>query len=285
MRRHIEQAISAEHHLDVVQTTHQGHGRLLVQQCLRDGVEAVMVWGGDGMVNEAVNGLAGSDVGLAVIPSGSTSAFARTLGIPTHAVKATSKLLESLRLDRRRRIGLGKMNESYFSFTAGVGFDGAIVREVEARSKLKRTVGASIYVAAAISVFQRGFDRRRARIRLRYDDGETSPPLFFATVGNSSPYSYLGNLPIEFSPSADFDRPLQIMGVTRFGFMHSLRVMLAALTRGKFLRTSPHVHTKSAESVSMESSAAVDVQTDGEYRGKHTEVQFGWEPSCLDVYY
>ncbi len=104
-------------------------------------------------------------------------------------------------------------------------------------------------------------------------------------IGNSTPYSYLGKMPIEFSPDAHFDHPLQVMGVTRFGFLHSLRVMTAALTRGKFLQTSPHVHTKSADSVIMEASAPVDVQSDGEYRGAHTKAAFSWEPSCLDVYF
>ena len=86
--------------------------------------------GGDGTVNEVVNGILSEGVrpglpDLAVVPGGSTNVFARALGMPASAVEATGQILEALREGRSRRVGLGKADERWFTFCAGLGIDAA----------------------------------------------------------------------------------------------------------------------------------------------------------------
>jgi diacylglycerol kinase family enzyme len=97
--------------------------------------DVVVALGGDGTVNEVVNGLLTdgpkADLpALAVVPGGSTNVFARALGLPTHPFDATGAILEALRAGRTRRIGLGLADDRYFTFNAGLGFDADVVRRI-----------------------------------------------------------------------------------------------------------------------------------------------------------
>ena len=92
----IQKALSADHDVTLAETSRRGHATRLAQGAAADGVEVVVVLGGDGTLNEAANGLAGTDTALAALPGGSTNVFARTLGLPDDAIEATVVLLEAL---------------------------------------------------------------------------------------------------------------------------------------------------------------------------------------------
>ena len=119
----IQKALSADHRLEVAATTRRGHATRLAQSAANDGMDVVVVLGGDGTLNEAANGLAGTDTALAALPGGSTNVFARTIGLPDDAVEATGALLDAIEAASIRRIGLGAINDRYFLFHAGIGFD------------------------------------------------------------------------------------------------------------------------------------------------------------------
>src|SRR5579884_1494299 len=112
----IAQELAARHHLEVVQTAARGHATELAAEAAADGRDAVVVLGGDGTLNEAANGLAGSGTALAVMPGGSTNVFARTIGVCADPIEATGQLLETMAAaergepGRRRRVGLGRVN-------------------------------------------------------------------------------------------------------------------------------------------------------------------------------
>src|SRR5580692_4968943 len=141
----LTRALGSDLKLDVVQTAYRGHAIELGAQAAEAGLDLVVVLGGDGTINEIVNGLLGSGPwqgsaaatpALAVVPGGSTNVFSRALGIARDPVVATSELLEALRAGRSRRIGLGRVDDRWFTFTAGLGIDADAVRRVErARNK------------------------------------------------------------------------------------------------------------------------------------------------------
>jgi diacylglycerol kinase family enzyme len=143
----LTRALGSDLKLDVIQTTHRGHAIELGRQAVSDGVDLVVILGGDGTINEIINGLLGSGPwqgsnpdtpALAVVPGGSTNVFSRSLGVARDPVVATSELLEALRAGRSRRIGLGRVDDRWFTFTAGLGIDADAVRRVEiARTKGK----------------------------------------------------------------------------------------------------------------------------------------------------
>ncbi|MEO2156693.1 MAG: diacylglycerol kinase family protein, partial [Acidimicrobiales bacterium] len=122
----IQKALSADHRLEVAATTRRGHATRLAQSAANDGMDVVVVLGGDGTLNEAANGLAGTDTALAALPGGSTNVFARTIGLPDDAVEATGALLDAIEAASIRRIGLGAIGDRYFLFHAGIGFDAAV---------------------------------------------------------------------------------------------------------------------------------------------------------------
>ena len=138
-------ALSSDLRVDTFETKGRGHAIELGVQAVETGADIVVALGGDGTVNEVVNGILSEGVRpglpeLAVVPGGSTNVFARALGMPASAVEATGQILEALREGRSRRIGLGKANDRWFTFCAGLGIDAAAVERVERkRAKGKRS--------------------------------------------------------------------------------------------------------------------------------------------------
>jgi diacylglycerol kinase family enzyme len=137
-------ALASEVKLDVVHTTHRDHATELASQAAADGLDLVVALGGDGTVNECVNGILSEGPredlpAFAVVPAGSTNVFARALGLPNSPVEATGVLLQALMEDRRRRVGLGTADGRWFTFNAGLGVDAGAVGRVEAPRSKGRT--------------------------------------------------------------------------------------------------------------------------------------------------
>ena len=161
----IGKALSADHDVTVAETSRRGHATRLAQGAAATGTEVVIVLGGDGTLNEAANGLAGTASALAPLPGGSTNVFARTIGLPNDPIEATGVLLDALARRSIRRVGLGSVNGRYFLFHTGVGFDAAVVEQVERRSGLKRYAGHPLFVYAGFDTWIRHYDRSRPRLR------------------------------------------------------------------------------------------------------------------------
>src|ERR687897_2934 len=123
----IGKAISADHDVTVAETSRRGHAARLAQGAAADGTDVVIVLGGDGTLNEAANGL------------------------PNDPIEATGVLLDALSRRSIRRVGLGSVNGRYFLFHTGVGFDAAVVEQVERRSELKRYASHPLFVYAGFA--------------------------------------------------------------------------------------------------------------------------------------
>ncbi|MHB8467273.1 MAG: diacylglycerol/lipid kinase family protein, partial [Acidimicrobiales bacterium] len=150
----IQKALSADHVVHVAETSRRGHATRLAMGAAADGTDVVVALGGDGTLNEAANGLAGTRTALAVLPGGSTNVFARTIGLTNDPIEATGQLLAALaRPASIRSIGLASLNGRYFLFNAGVGFDAAVIAQVERRSHLKRWAGHPLFVYAGFATW------------------------------------------------------------------------------------------------------------------------------------
>src|ERR671918_1291705 len=151
----IGKALAADHEVTLAETSRRGHAPRLAQGAAADGTEVIVVLGGDGTLNEAANGLAGTTCALAALPGGSTNVFARTIGLPNDPIEATGALLDALARSSIRRVGLGSVNGRYFLFHTGIGFDAAVVAQVERRSELKRYAGHPLFMWAGLTTFFR----------------------------------------------------------------------------------------------------------------------------------
>ncbi|MDP2012704.1 MAG: diacylglycerol kinase family protein, partial [Actinomycetota bacterium] len=136
--------------LEVATTEHRGHGIELGRQAREADLDVVITVGGDGIINEVVNGLitggAAPRTQLATLPGGSANVFARALGIPNDLVEAGAHLLEGIKQGRKRTIGLGRANDRWFTVNAGVGLDAEVIAAMEHKRRRGRKASPSRYL-------------------------------------------------------------------------------------------------------------------------------------------
>lgn len=283
----ISKALAADHDLAVAETSRRGHATRLAQGAARDGVDVVAVLGGDGTLNEAANGLAGSDTALAALPGGSTNVFARTIGMPDDAVEATGVLLSSLESRSVRRIGLGSVEGRYFLFHVGMGFDAAVVEQVEKRSTMKRWASHPLFVYCAFDTWFRHYDRRRPRFSVTRPGTETVHDAYMALCLNSNPYTYLGSRPLDIAPEATLERPLTMVTIRTMSFVPIMGLAARALIgnkKGTNLASSRWLdYAPDVSEVVVRSERPFPYQVDGDYLGEVTGLSFTHEPEMLDI--
>lgn len=286
-REVLTHALASELKLEVAATEYRGHARDLARQAVVDGgVEVVVVLGGDGTVNEVVNGLLTSGPServprLAVVPGGSTNVFARTLGLPNDAVEATGMLLDGLEARRTRVIGLGKamtdgLPDRWFTFCAGLGFDAGVVGRVERQRLSGRRSTHALYVGQALRHF---VAERRLRtagpVTLERTGEKPVRGLALAIVSNTSPWTFLGNRPVHPCPQASFDTGLDVFGLTRMTLGSTARTVARILRPPTARRPGRHTVTyHDLRHFTLYSQEPVPFQVDGDHLGERTRVSF-----------
>jgi diacylglycerol kinase family enzyme len=283
------QALTSELAIDVTETKARGHGAELAHDAHHSGYDVVIALGGDGTVNEVVNGLLAdgpdADVpALAVVPGGSTNVFARSVGLPEDRVEATGQLLEALREGRCRTIGLGRADQRWFTFTAGMGLDAEVVERVERRRAQGKRSTHSLYVRSALGQYLRGTDRRAAPLTLHSPEDPIEQPLSLVLVGNTSPWTFLGRLPVDPFPGASFDLGLDLLALERLRLISTLSTASQLLTPNGRTPWGEHVvHRHDLNSFSVTSDQPVAFQVDGDFLGERTQVAFTSVPKALRV--
>jgi diacylglycerol kinase family enzyme len=281
-------ALRTEIDLHVVQTRRRGHAAELARTAGSEGFGVVVALGGDGTVNEVVNGLltdgpSAEVPALAVVPGGSTNVFARAIGLPRDPIDATSVLLEALREHRTRTIGLGRMPGRWFTFCAGIGLDAEVVRRVERARSHGKTSSKGLYLRSTISQYFTGTDRKRPLITLKQPGAESVEQLAMAIVQNTSPWTYLGGRGVNPSPEASFDTGLDLMALRALHLPSTLR------TAAQILSAQPDPHGRriyrvhDADELTLCAEKPLAVQVDGDYIGEHTELALRSEPNALRV--
>src|SRR4029079_15067046 len=129
------------------------------------GYDGVVAFGGDGTLNEVVNGVAGTEMPVAILPGGSTNVVARTLGMPNDVVDATEHLLSLADDWQPRKIDLGMVDDRYFVFACGAGIDASVVKRVDRNPTLKGNAGPYYYSWAGVSSFYRKYLLNPVRVR------------------------------------------------------------------------------------------------------------------------
>jgi diacylglycerol kinase family enzyme len=280
----IQKALSADHEVTLAATSRRGHATRLAQSAAGDGTEVVVVLGGDGTLNEAANGLAGSATALAALPGGSTNVFARTIGLPNDPIEATGVLLDALAQKNIERVGLGSVNGRYFLFHTGLGFDAAVVAQVERRAALKRYAGHPLFVYAGFATWFRHYDKSRPRFAIHHADGTVIDDAYLTIVLNTNPYTYLGNRPLSLAPEATLDRGLAAVTLRTLDFAKTLRVIGSALATGRYLRSSKWVdHRVDLPGLEVRGFGPFPYQVDGDHLGNTEHLVFKHEPAVLDL--
>jgi diacylglycerol kinase family enzyme len=354
----IARALASAVELEIVETRYRGHGTSLAADAAAAGYGLVITLGGDGTVNEAVNGLLGPPPrdavsparsgplppalarppalagpaapaarpparavpALAPLPGGSANVFARALGLAADPVDAAGQVISALAARRFRTIGLGLADDRYFTFNSGLGLDAEVVRAVEGRRAHGRSVSPALYMRMAGRQFWRLTDRRTPAMHLApagpgcdasagpgHEAGPltgpgagpgagTGPgaalghalaagPLFWCTVSNTAPWTYVGRRPVQTNPEASFDAGLDVFGLRSLGTVRTLATLRQMLSRR---RPGPPrgrgiVTAHNLAAVTLTADRPVAFQIDGEYVGEREHVCFRAIPDALRV--
>lgn len=256
-------------HYDLVQTEAPRHATALAASAADEGYDVVVAVGGDGTTFEVINGLAGRDTALAVLPIGSGNDFVKPLGIPTDLPAA----VERLRRGRVRRIDLGRVGPTYFGNMLGIGFDARVAVETY---RLPRLHGFALYLVALWKTVWR---YRSPYLHLECDGQSLEGRFLLAAVGNGrcqganfwlTPQAEMDDGYLDLCLISDMPLPLF--------FYHLPKVFRGKHTRlreVKMLRAR-HVRVRSAEPVA--------VHADGEILAEAaTELEVEVRPAALQV--
>ena len=245
----------------------------------------VVVHGGDGTLNEAANGLVGTDTAMAPLPGGSTNVFARTVGVSNNLAKALTQLGAALDAGSIRRMPLGVVNGRRFLFHAGLGFDAAVVEQVERHPVLKHKLGQTAFVYATLTTLARHFDLRRSYFTMRFGDDETTVDGAYSIVMNSNPYTYMGRIPLNLTSDAVPGRGLVAVTVHTMHLPAVVGMLSSAIGSGKRLRTNPQVdHRPDLLAFTVTGiGGPFPYQVDGDFLGHADELAFSYENDALAI--
>jgi diacylglycerol kinase family enzyme len=281
--------------LDVEHTRYRGHARELAAAARG---ELVIVLGGDGAINETVNGLMSRRPGtdgaretgtegpplLAVIPGGGGNVFAQGLGLPADTAAAIGQIRAAIETGRYRTIGLGLAGDRYFTFSAGLGMDAEVVQEVERQRASGHRQSAALFLRTMVRQYRSGTDRRTPALTLERDGQPSIPDLFMTAITNRSPWTYLHGRALLPVPNPDFSSGLDVFALRK------LRATTIVSAVGQMLlvrNRSPrgrHVLTVTGlETLTVRSVRPIAFQVDGDYLGETEAVKLQFVPHALRV--
>ncbi len=291
-REVIAHALAATVDLDVVDTTHRSHAADLARQARRDGIDVVLTLGGDGTVNEAINGLMSDGPGhdvplLGTVPGGSANVFARGLGLPEDPVEATGALIEALEHKHSRTVGLGTVEADgrtrWFACNAGVGVDAEIIEAMEQQRAEGAVASPARYIGTAVTRFFLTERREPALVVARPGVPDVDG-VFLAVVQNSSPWTYLGPIPVDPCPRASFDTGLDLFAPRSLAVLHALSHVRRMLTRRRSRYPFGGLLTLHDQSeLTVVAARPTPLQLDGDAAGPVTAVTFRSVPRALTV--
>lgn len=287
-------ALESRVKLTVAHTDHRGHAVEIARDATRDGVDVLIVHGGDGTVNEVVNGILGERDGVdpggaptvGVVPGGSANVFARALGISPDPIEATNQLIDLLGEYRRsrcwRRIGLINCGERWAVFTAGMGVVGDVVAAVEAQRDKGRKVTAARYIRVSVRELLAGA-RKEPSLTLHLPDREPLSGVHFAFVSNSSPWTYANTRPVWSNPDTTFETGLGVFATTSMSVWTNLRLARQMFSKKPKLEAKHLIRDDDLPWLRITSDTPVACQIDGDYVGPRNAMTFTAVSDALGV--
>jgi len=290
----VAHALESRTELVVTHTDHRGHAIEIAEAAKRDGTDVIIVHGGDGTVNEVVNGLLGKPgpdrpapqtlPAVAVVPGGSANVFARALGISPDPIEATNQLIDLLgaRSGSWRRIGLMDCVERWAVFTAGMGVDGDVVAAVEAQRARGRKVTAGRYIRIAVREML-GSARNEPLLTMRLPGRDPVSGVHFVFVSNASPWTYANTRPVWTNPETTFESGLGVFAVTSMNVVANLLVVRRMLSKKAKIKGNHLIREDDVAWVRITSAEPIACQVDGDFLGMRDDMTFTAVPQALSV--
>jgi diacylglycerol kinase family enzyme len=232
-------------------------------------------------VNEAINGLAGTDTAIGIIPGGATNVLARVLGIPEDPVEATGLLIAWALEGRARRIPVGNAGGRRFAFACGIGLDAlAMARVDQARAPSKQA-----YERAALSAVLRSallsYAGRKPDLMVRVGDREPMEAIS-VLIGRSNPYTYYKRWGIKVTPQATLEGGLDVLTARKLARRSALRLIVQLFGTGKHVKRRDMDYVHDASLVEIDGSGdPFPLQVDGDYVGTRERLTVSLERDAL----
>jgi YegS/Rv2252/BmrU family lipid kinase len=251
----------------VCATTRTGEAELMARRGIEEGFEKIVAAGGDGTVNEVVNGLAGTSATLGLLPIGTMNVFATELGLPTHDLELCWDIIQA---DTTRAVDLPKANQKFFVQLAGVGLDAQVVKETS--NQLKRSFGPVSYLISAVQIAA----RKPPRLFIQSEDA-TIDEGSFVLVGNGRLYG--GPFPF-FKHAVIDDGLLDVIVFKRLGYLEIIKYLQDVIFSSDI--RVPEIEYFQTRRLRVESEEDVPVELDGELVG-NCPVEFSLSERSLRV--
>jgi diacylglycerol kinase (ATP) len=253
---------------EIAATIAPGDATRRAQQAAEAGYDGVIAAGGDGTVNEVMNGLIGTSTALGVLPLGTVNIWAREMGLSMDLLRAAASLAQS----QLTQIDVGRAGDRYFLLMAGIGFDAAVTATVCAKEK--KRLGAIAYVKQAVQI---AWNFRGVRPKLRIDGKRVRGRILMVVIGNSQLYGGV----LKFTAHATIDDGLlDVCVIKGQGMLSAPRRLISIFAR--HYNRDPQVQYYQARHIEIRGQRRniLPVQVDGDYLGK-TPMSFRVVPNSL----
>jgi diacylglycerol kinase family enzyme len=285
LRNLVVYALQGRYEVDAIDTESRDHATELTREAAQEGYDVVVAFGGDGTVNEAANGLAGTATALTCLPGGSNNVVAKLLGIPTDLFDATEHLLHMADRWAPRKVDLGIVNGRYFTFAAGMGLDASVVERVDRNPGLKKRFGPFYFVECAIVTFLRSYVVNPPRLAVEVDGRTVGGVSLF--VQNAENYTYFNDRPVPLVEGAQFDSGcLAGVVLTRARPYDVPTVTFRALSGAARIAKHRGIDAFGAFGEAVVRSVddrAIPIQVDGDHIADELEARFSVAPGVLNV--
>ena len=278
----IEKALSADFRLEVSETKERGHANELAAQAVADGIDLVVVFSGDGTINEVVNALAGTETALGVIPGGATNILVRALDLPIDPVEATGVLITKALDDEAFRLNLGRADGRYFAVNCGAGVDAAAMKRLDDKfPETKAKFDRAAFRAVAWELLT-GYAGRSPDLEVSIDGNDPTPSLS-VMVGRTDPYTYYKDRGLRMTPEASLDSGLDVLSVRKLALRSVPRIAWQVFGSARHVTGRDIEYVHDANQVLVTSKDPFPVQVDGDSLGDHRRLEIQLAPEALWV--
>lgn len=274
----IEKALSADFALEVTETKQRGHAAEIASQAIHEGIDLVVVFSGDGTINEVVNVLAGTEIALGLLPGGATNILARALDLPLDPVEATGVLISRALDDEAFKLNLGRADGRYFAVNCGAGVDAAAMNRLDRKFPSKKSSFDRLAFSAVAWELLVGYAGRRADLTVAVDEREPLSALS-VMVGRTDPYTFYKGRGLRLTPDASLDEGLDVLSMRKLNRRSVPRIAWQAFGSARHVHGRDIDYVHDASRVLVTSERAFPVQVDGDSVGdrRRLEIQLARE--------
>ena len=278
----IEKALSADFVLEVAETKGRGHANELAAQAVADGIDLVVVFSGDGTINEVVNALAGTQTALGVLPGGATNVLVRALGLPTDPVECTGVLIAKALDDEAMTLNLGRADGRYFAVNCGAGIDASAMRRLEKKFPSTKAKYERVAFRAVAWELMVGYAGKNPDLEVSINGADPMPSIS-VMVGRTDPYTFYKDRGVRMTPDASLEAGLDVLSVRKLNRRNIPRIAWQVFGSARHVRGRDIDYIHDASRVVVRSADPFPVQVDGDPVGDHRRLQIDLAREALWV--